>query len=186
MTFLVKIHHNPHKRPRHPNYGGFLLIFPRNAIRIRMNPRNSLFNAPGKEVSKNNSNRSQPCNSGRVCCFWLSPFPRNYGKHFLTNSVKSKGDGKRGTAKTVSQMVAKCRKMTFYDGLWRSWHFILWRFMSMEQRDGICHKMSQIVIKCCKLSWRLSQIAVTFFLAVPFPPSPFGFSRPTPSCQTLR
>ena len=37
----------------------------------------------------------------------------------------------------------------------------LWRFMTfyvMEQRDGNCHKMSQVVVKCRKLSWRLSQI----------------------------
>ena len=47
----------------------------------------------------------------------------------------------------------------------------------MEQRDGNCHKMSQTVVKCRKLSWRLSQIVVTFFFPVPFPPSPFGFRR---------
>ena len=58
--------------------------------------------------------------------------------------------------------------MTIYD--------VLWRFMSMESRDGNCHKMSQIVVTCRKLSWRLSQIVVTFF-PVPFPPSPFGFRR---------
>ena len=35
---------------------------------------------------------------------------------------------------------------------------VLWRFMSMGQRDGNCHKMSRIVVNhhdgCCKLSWR--------------------------------
>ena len=45
----------------------------------------------------------------------------------------------------------------------------------MEQRDGNCHKMSQVVVKCRKLSWRLPQIVVTFFFS--FPPSPFGFRR---------
>ena len=48
----------------------------------------------------------------------------------------------------------------------------------MEQRDGNCQKMTQIVDKCRQLSSCLSQIVVTFFLnAVPFPPSPFGFRR---------
>ena len=37
----------------------------------------------------------------------------------------------------------------------------------MEQRDGNCHKMSQVVVKCRKLSWRLSQIVVTFFFPSP-------------------
>ena len=50
--------------------------------------------------------------------------------------------------------------------------FLKWRFMSMEQR----HKMSQAVVQCRTLSWRLSQTVVTFF-SVPFPPSPFGFRR---------
>ena len=49
--------------------------------------------------------------------------------------------------------------MTIYD--------VLWRFMSREQRDGNCHKMSQIVVKWRKLSWRLSQIVVTFFFPSP-------------------
>ena len=48
----TKIYHNSHKRPKHPNYDGLLLVFPRNVIRIRMNSRNSLYNTPGKEVSK--------------------------------------------------------------------------------------------------------------------------------------
>ena len=46
------------------------------------------------------------------------------------------------------------------------------------------NKETEIVIKCrklsstCrKLSWRLSQIVVTFFFPVPFPPSPFSFRR---------
>ena len=34
--------------------------------------------------------------------------------------------------------------------------------MSMEQSDGNCHEMSQLVVKCCKVSWRLSLIVVTF------------------------
>ena len=33
------------------NYDGFLWIFPRDVIRIRMNSRNSLYNAPSREVS---------------------------------------------------------------------------------------------------------------------------------------
>ena len=37
----------------------------------------------------------------------------------------------------------------------------------MEQRDENCHKMSQIVVTCRKLSWRLSQIVVTFFFPSP-------------------
>ena len=46
-----------------------------------------------------------------------------------------------------------------YDDLWQ-WN-----------KDRNCHKMSQIVV------WRLSQIVVTFFFVpIPFPPSPFGFS----------
>ena len=49
--------------------------------------------------------------------------------------------------------------MTIYD--------VLWRFMSMDWRDGNCHKRSQIVMTCRTLSWRLSQIVVTFFFPSP-------------------
>ena len=59
--------------------------------------------------------------------------------------------------------------MTTYDDLWH--------FMSKEQRNGNCHKMSLIVVKCRKLSWHLSQIVVTFFFPGPLPPSHFGFRR---------
>ena len=37
----------------------------------------------------------------------------------------------------------------------------------MEERDGNCHKMLQVVVKCRKLSWHLSQIVVTFFFPSP-------------------
>ena len=80
-----------------------------------------------------------------------------------------------------------CRKsswqlMTTYDDLWR--------FMSVEQRDRNCHKMSQVVVKCRKLSWRLSQIVVTF-LSCPLPAIPFWLSpkesmpHPLPARLTL-
>ena len=51
-TFFGKpteIHHNYYKRPKHPNYDGFLCVFPRKVVRIRMNSRNSLYNAPAKK-----------------------------------------------------------------------------------------------------------------------------------------
>ena len=53
-TFLGKthrIHQNSHKRPKHPNYDGFLWVLPRSVVRIRMHSRNSLYNTPGKEGS---------------------------------------------------------------------------------------------------------------------------------------
>ena len=56
--------------------------------------------------------------------------------------------------------------MTFYDEFYDDLSH-LWRFMPMEQRDGNCHKMSQIVLKCHELSWRLSQIVVTYFVPSP-------------------
>ena len=31
----------PNKRPKHPTHDGFLLVFPRNVIRIRVDARNS-------------------------------------------------------------------------------------------------------------------------------------------------
>ena len=36
---------------KHPNYDGFLWVFPRRVVRIRMTSRNSLYNAPAKKVS---------------------------------------------------------------------------------------------------------------------------------------
>ena len=47
--------------------------------------------------------------------------------------------------------------------------------MSMELRDGNCHKMSQRVMTCRKLSSRLSPVVVTFF-SRPLPTVPFWFS----------
>ena len=49
--------------------------------------------------------------------------------------------------------------------------------------DVLCqwNKETEIVIKCRKLS--LSQIVVTIFFPVPFPPSPFGFRRLKPPRQ---
>ena len=42
----TETYHNSHKRPKHPNYDGFLWPFPRKVV--RMNSRTSLYNAPGK------------------------------------------------------------------------------------------------------------------------------------------
>ena len=47
----AEIHHNSGVSAFCAYYDGFLWIFPRNVIKIRMNSRNSLYNAPGKEVS---------------------------------------------------------------------------------------------------------------------------------------
>ena len=61
--------------------------------------------------------------------------------------------------------------------IWR----ILWQsmtFMSMEQRDGNCHKISQVVVKCRKLLWCLSQIVVTFFLPSPSSRRPLLVRKP--------
>ena len=44
------IHHNSGVSAFYANYDGFLLVFPSNVIRIRMNSRNSLYNAPSTEV----------------------------------------------------------------------------------------------------------------------------------------
>ena len=49
----------------------------------------------------------------------------------------------------------------------------------MEESDGNCHKMSQIVVTCRKLSWRLSQLVVTFF-------SPSPSRRPLLDCADSR
>ena len=73
-TFLGK---NPQKsiiistkRPKHPNYDGFLWVFPRKVVRIRMNSRNSLYNAPAKKVYKCYLRFSS---SSRLCfCKFLS------------------------------------------------------------------------------------------------------------------
>ena len=41
-------------RPVCTSYDGFLWVFPRKVVRIRMNSRNSLYNAPAKKVSNLN------------------------------------------------------------------------------------------------------------------------------------
>ena len=94
-----------------------------------------------------------------------------------------KGDGRKGMGGRGRDR--KCHKlswrlsqivvtnfMTTYDVLYD----VLWRFMSMEQRDGNCHKMSQVVVNvvncrdvCRKLSWH--------FFSRPLPAVPFGFRR---------
>ena len=51
MEKPTKIHHNSGVSAVCANYDGFLWVFPRNVVRIRMNSWNSLYNAPGKEVS---------------------------------------------------------------------------------------------------------------------------------------
>ena len=67
----------------------------------------------------------------------------------------------------------------FYEILWplMTTDDVLWRFMSKKQSDGNCHKMSQNVVKCRRLSWRLSQIVVTFYFCRSLPAVPFGFRR---------
>ena len=59
----TKIHHNSHKRPKHPNYD--LLVFPRNVIRIRMNSRNTLHNAPSKNREWTKAPGSE--SAARIC-----------------------------------------------------------------------------------------------------------------------
>ena len=77
----------------------------------------------------------------------------------------AKGDGQKGTAKKT---VINCPKLSqhvswhFYDNLWRLMTIDDVFFLSVEQREENCHKMSQIVVQCCKLLWCLSQIVVTF------------------------
>ena len=94
----------------------------------------------------------------------------NNPEHLPAKSKRGREEGD-GTENVINCRDV-CRKL--------SWHFMttyddLWRFMSMEQRDGKCHKMSQVVVQCRKLSWRLSQIVVTFF-SRPLPAVPFWFS----------
>ena len=48
----AEIHHNSGVSAICTNYDGFLWVFPRKGVRIRMNSRNSLYNAPAKKVSK--------------------------------------------------------------------------------------------------------------------------------------
>ena len=53
-TFLenpTDFHHNSGVSAVCTNYDGVLWVFPRKVVRIRMNSRHSLYNAPGKEVS---------------------------------------------------------------------------------------------------------------------------------------
>ena len=45
----TEIHHNSGVSAVCTNYDGFLWVFPRNVVRIRMNSRNSLYNAPAKK-----------------------------------------------------------------------------------------------------------------------------------------
>ena len=92
-----------------------------------------------------------------------SVLPRNHYAVFIPAKSKRGREEGDGTENVINCRDV-CRKL--------SWHFmttydVLWRFMSMEQRDGNCHKMSQIVETCRKLSWRLSQIVVTFFFPSP-------------------
>ena len=54
----------------------------------------------------------------------------------------------------------------------------LWRSMSMEQRDGNCHKISQIVVHFHKLSWRFSQIVVTLVFSRPLPAACHALESP--------
>ena len=49
----TEIHHNSGVSAVCAIYDGFLWVFPRKVVRIRMKSRNSLYNAPAKKVSKN-------------------------------------------------------------------------------------------------------------------------------------
>ena len=51
----TEIHHNSGVSAVCANYDGFPWVFPRKVIRIRMNSRNSLYNAPAKKVSNSGS-----------------------------------------------------------------------------------------------------------------------------------
>ena len=90
---------------------------------------------------------------------------------FLQEPAKPKRGQEEGDrTENVINCCDVCRKL--------SWHFMttyddLWRFMSMEQRDGNCHRMSQVVVNCrdaCrKFSWRFFPCALP---AIPFEFSP--------------
>ena len=87
-----------------------------------------------------------------------------YQRNGAQNRWRPKGDGKT-SIKNCRKWLQKCF-VTLYD--------VFWLWMSIEERDGYCHKMSHIVVECRKLSWRLSQMVVRFFCcrllpAVPFP-----------------
>ena len=77
----TEIHHNSHKRPKHPNYDGFLWIFPRNVVRIRMNFRNSLYALmhPLKV-----SNFSTP----PICIAVCRPFVSQYASHLYCDTLE--------------------------------------------------------------------------------------------------
>ena len=45
------MHHNSGVSAVCANYDAFLWVFPRKVVRIRMNFRNSLYNAPAKKVT---------------------------------------------------------------------------------------------------------------------------------------
>ena len=53
---------------------------------------------------------------------------------------------------------------------------VLWRFMSMEQRDGNCRKMSQIVVTCRKSSCTFAANCRDIFCSRPLPAVPFWCS----------
>ena len=53
MEKPTEIHHNSGVSPVCANYDGFVWVFPRKVVRIRMNSRNALYNAPAKKVSNN-------------------------------------------------------------------------------------------------------------------------------------
>ena len=80
----TKIHHNSGVSALYANYDGLLWLFPRTVVRIRMNSRNSLHNAPCKEVPRQKKHRiadwhraiqafvSQRCRDLQKLLLWLS------------------------------------------------------------------------------------------------------------------
>ena len=64
----TEIHHNSGVSAVCANYDGFLWVFPRKVIRICMNSRNSLYNAPTKRVS--NPNGLFSATKSFVYCFF--------------------------------------------------------------------------------------------------------------------
>ena len=90
--------------------------------------------------------------------------PMGNGTHEQPLSIARTGEIQKGREEgDGTENVINCPK--FYDDLWRFMTF----YVKGEQRDGNYHKMSQTVVKCRKLSWRLSQIAVTFVEIVQSP-----------------
>ena len=71
----TEIHHNSGVSAVCANYDGFLWLFPRKVVRIRLNSRNSLYNAPAKKVSKSigvtNFTSVTPENSWGIHCVVL-------------------------------------------------------------------------------------------------------------------